>query len=76
MPPRHQGAGSGLGLFQRVISRIQLWALLALTLMWGVNWPVMKLSLQGLTPLYLRAITMSLGTAFLFTYVALRCERM
>lgn len=44
--------------------------------MWGVNWPMMKLSLQGMTPLYFRAITMSLGTAWLFAYVALRGERM
>jgi len=59
-----------------VISRRQLWALLALTLMWGVNWPMMKLSLQGMTPLYFRAVTMSLGTLFLFAFVALRGERM
>jgi drug/metabolite transporter (DMT)-like permease len=59
-----------------VISRRQLWALLALTLMWGVNWPMMKLSLQGMTPLYFRASTMSLGAAWLFAFVALRGERM
>ena len=27
-------------------------ALVALTLMWGVNWPMMKLSLRELTPLW------------------------
>ena len=70
MPPRHQGAGRGL------ISRRQAWALAALTLMWGVNWPMMKLSLQGMTPLYFRASTMSLGAAWLFVFVALRGERM
>ena len=59
-----------------MISRRQAWALLALTLMWGVNWPMMKLSLQGMTPLYFRASTMSLGAASLFAYVALRGERM
>jgi drug/metabolite transporter (DMT)-like permease len=59
-----------------VISRRQLWALLALTLMWGVNWPMMKLSLQGITPLYFRAGTMSLGAAWLFAYVSWRGERM
>ncbi len=59
-----------------MISRRQLWALLALTLMWGVNWPMMKLSLQELTPLYFRASTMLLGAAWLFAYVALRGERM
>jgi drug/metabolite transporter (DMT)-like permease len=59
-----------------VISRRQLWALLALTLMWGVNWPMMKLSLQELTPLYFRASTMMLGAIGLFVLVARRGERM
>ncbi|MFP8780745.1 DMT family transporter [Hydrogenophaga sp. RWCD_12] len=59
-----------------MISRRQLWALLALTLMWGVNWPMMKLSLQQLSPLYFRASTMLLGATWLFIYVATRGERM
>lgn len=59
-----------------MISRRQLWALLALTLMWGVNWPMMKLSLQELTPLYFRATTMMLGAAWLYLYVAYKGERM
>lgn len=59
-----------------MISRKQAWALVALTLMWGVNWPMMKLSLQGMTPLYFRASTMSLGAIWLFVYVAYKGERM
>jgi drug/metabolite transporter (DMT)-like permease len=59
-----------------VINRRQLWALLALTLMWGVNWPMMKLSLQELSPLYFRASTMLLGAIWLFAYVARSGERM
>lgn len=59
-----------------MISRRQLWALLALTLMWGVNWPMMKLSLQQLSPLYFRASTMLLGAVWLFVYVAAKGERM
>jgi drug/metabolite transporter (DMT)-like permease len=59
-----------------VISRRQLWGLLALTLMWGVNWPMMKLSLQQISPLYFRASTMLLGASWLFAYVAWRGERM
>lgn len=58
-----------------MISRRQLWGLLALTLMWGVNWPMMKLSLQQLTPLYFRASTMFLGALCLFAYMATRKER-
>lgn len=59
-----------------MITRRQLWALLALTIMWGVNWPMMKLSLQQLTPLYFRASTMFLGALCLFAYMATRGERM
>ncbi|MGD9551196.1 MAG: EamA/RhaT family transporter, partial [Burkholderiaceae bacterium] len=55
-----------------MLTRRQLWGLLVLTLMWGVNWPMMKLSLQQLTPLYFRASTMLLGAAWLFVYLALR----
>lgn len=59
-----------------MLSRRQLWALVGLTLMWGVNWPMMKLSLQELTPLYFRASTMCLGAAWLFVYVQRHGERM
>ena len=58
------------------LSRRQLWGLLALTLMWGVNWPMMKLSLQEMPPLYFRASTMCLGAAWLFVYVRGQGERM
>ncbi len=69
MPPRHQGRGGG------VITRRQLVSLLVLTLMWGVNWPMMKLSLSELTPMYFRAITMSGGALWLFIYYRLRGMR-
>ena len=59
-----------------MISRKQAWALLALTLMWGVNWPMMKLSLQEMSPLYFRASTMLLGAGWLFFYVRRSGERM
>ena len=70
MPPRHQGAGG------RVISRRQLWALVALTLMWGVNWPMMKLSLRELSPLYFRALTMTCGALWLYVFYRARGLRM
>lgn len=59
-----------------MLTRRQLWGLLALTLMWGVNWPMMKLSLQQVTPLYFRASTMLLGAAWLFLYVGRNGQRM
>ncbi|QCB44913.1 DMT family transporter [Hydrogenophaga sp. PAMC20947] len=59
-----------------MLSRKQVWALLALTLMWGVNWPMMKLSLQEMSPLFFRATTMLLGAGWLFFYVNRSGERM
>ena len=58
------------------MSRRQLWTLVALTLMWGVNWPVMKLSLRELTPLYFRALTMTGGALWLFFFFRARGVRM
>ncbi|MEZ5610925.1 MAG: DMT family transporter [Rhodocyclaceae bacterium] len=45
-----------------------LLGLAVLTLMWGINWPVMKLSLRELSPLYFRAITMSGGLLLLICW--------
>ncbi|WP_372656898.1 DMT family transporter [Hydrogenophaga sp.] len=58
-----------------MLNRRQLWALLLLTLMWGVNWPMMKLSLQETTPLFFRASTMFVGACFLLVFVARRGDR-
>lgn len=54
----------------------QAWGVVALTLMWGVNWPMMKLSLQEITPLYFRALTMTCGAAWLFVFYWQRGVRM
>ena len=70
MPSGHQGSGGG------VIKRSQLLALVALTLMWGVNWPMMKLALRELTPLYFRAVTMSGGALWLYLFYQMRGVRM
>ena len=58
------------------ITRRQLWSLVALTLMWGINWPMMKYSLRELSPLYFRALTMTGGAIWLFTYYRARGWRM
>ena len=70
MPPGHQGTGGG------VISQRQLLALIGLTLMWGLNWPMMKFSLRELSPLYFRALTMSGGALFLYSWYRARGLRM
>jgi drug/metabolite transporter (DMT)-like permease len=59
-----------------VISRRQFWALVALTLMWGVNWPMMKLSLREITPMYFRALTMTGGALWLYAFYRARGIRM
>ena len=46
----------------------QFGVLAALTLMWGVNWPMMKFSLRELTPLFFRALTMTGGTLTLYVF--------
>lgn len=43
------------------LSRQQLIALVLLTLIWGFNWPVMKLGINDFPPLTFRALSMWLG---------------
>lgn len=59
-----------------MLSRTQALGLAALTLMWGVNWPVMKLSLQELSPLFFRAVTMTGGALWLFAFYRWRGVRL
>jgi drug/metabolite transporter (DMT)-like permease len=58
------------------LTRGQAAALVALTLMWGVNWPMMKLSLTGMTPLMFRAHTMTVGALWLWLFYRWRGVRM
>jgi len=55
-----------------IASRAQLVGLVALTLVWGLNWPLMKFSLRELSPLYFRAITMTGGALLLMAWYRLR----
>lgn len=49
------------------------WLLLGvLTLLWGLNWPMMKFTLREVSPLYFRAITMTGGTVTLIAFFAWR----
>jgi drug/metabolite transporter (DMT)-like permease len=54
------------------LTRRQWWLLGALTLLWGLNWPMMKLSLREVSPLWFRALTMSGGTLTLIAFFTLR----
>ena len=59
-----------------MITRKQLLALVAITLMWGINWPMMKYSLRELSPLYFRALTMTAGATWLCLFYRIRGVRM
>lgn len=54
------------------LDRRDLALLVALTLMWGVNWPMMKFSLRELSPLWFRAITMTGGALCLYAFFTWR----
>ncbi len=43
------------------LSAKQLWLLVVLTVVWGLNWPVMKLGVTGMPPLQFRTLSMWLG---------------
>jgi drug/metabolite transporter (DMT)-like permease len=55
-----------------IASRAQLVGLVGLTLVWGLNWPLMKFSLRELSPLYFRAFTMTGGALLLMAWYRLR----
>ena len=62
------------------LSRRQALLLAALTLVWGLNWPVMKAGIGGFPPLTFRTISMWLGLPILYLTtrvlkVPLRIER-
>ena len=46
--------------------------LFAVILLWGVNWPVMKLGLESIPPFWFAAARMALGAATLFAVLAWR----
>lgn len=64
-------AAGGHGLARGDLAR-----LVVLTLMWGMNWPMMKFSLRELSPLWFRALTMSGGTLTLLAFFAWRGVRL
>lgn len=49
----------------QALSRQQLSVLVVLTLVWGINWPIMKLGVTGYPPLTFRALCMGLGLPIL-----------
>lgn len=58
------------------LSRRQLVGLLLLTLMWGLNWPIMKISLREMSPLHFRAATMAGGALVLAAWFGWRGLRL
>lgn len=54
------------------LSRQQLVLLVLLTLVWGVNWPIMKFGVTGFPPLTFRTLCMWLGLPLLGAFLWLR----
>ena len=54
--------------------RKAIWLLLAVILVWGANWPIMKIGLDYIAPLTFAAVRLALGGAVLFLVLALRGE--
>lgn len=55
-----------------MLTRRQAGLLVVLTLLWGLNWPVMKFSLREMSPLWFRAVTMSGGVLALALFLRVR----
>jgi drug/metabolite transporter (DMT)-like permease len=63
-----------------LLTRRQLWTLITLTLVWGINWPIMKAGVTGFPPLTFRSLSMLagwplLGLALWLMKVPLRIPR-
>ena len=56
------------------LSRQQLILLVLLTLVWGINWPIMKFGVTGFPPLTFRTICMWLGLPVMAAVLAWRRE--
>ena len=54
------------------LSRQQLILLVLLTIVWGINWPIMKFGVTGLPPLSFRSICMWLGLPVLALFLVWR----
>jgi len=55
------------------LTRKQLILLVLLTLVWGVNWPIMKIGVTGFPPLTFRSLSMWLGLPVLALVLLWRC---
>ncbi len=63
------------------LTKRQLWTLIALTLVWGCNWPIMKMGVTGYPPLTFRSLSMwtglpLLGFALYLLKIPFRIQRM
>jgi drug/metabolite transporter (DMT)-like permease len=55
-----------------VLRGAALAGLVGVTLVWGLNWPIMKFSLRELSPLFFRAATMTGGSLLLLAWFSAR----
>jgi len=79
-PPASQATPTSAQTRLPLLTRRQLWTLIALTLVWGLNWPIMKLGVTGFPPLTFRSLSMIgglplLGLALVVMKVPFRIPR-
>lgn len=65
------GAGAESGAGRRAAAYPLL---LLLVIVWGANWPIVKFGLQDISPVWLGATRLAVGTVVLFVLLALRGE--
>ncbi len=53
------------------LTRRQLWTLITLTLVWGLNWPIMKFGVTGFPPMSYRSLSMLTGLPVLWLALVL-----
>lgn len=72
-PAPNADAGDG-GARPPISPAAALLLMAAVVLVWGANWPIMKIGLQDIPPLFFALARMLLGSACLFTLLTLRGE--
>lgn len=62
----------GANIVPAAVTRKQATLVVVLTLVWGFNWPILKMGVMGYPPLTFRSLSMWLGLPFLGMLLYLR----
>jgi drug/metabolite transporter (DMT)-like permease len=53
-----------------------IYLIMGILIAWGLSWPIMKISLQYIPPIWLGALRMFVGAVFLFLILSIKKERL